>query len=130
EGSVGAGDRPAEAGQLPGDGNGDDRAALSALAIQAPPDAVQALLGVPSDRDDGRGLAVLAALESLAACWRLAVVPRGFDEQAPGVARPGLGDRALTAALAAAVLRRDQAEVAHQVAGALEALEVADRDAQ
>jgi hypothetical protein len=31
--SVGAGDRPAEAGQFAGDGDGDDRAAFAALCV-------------------------------------------------------------------------------------------------
>jgi hypothetical protein len=79
--SVGAGDGPAEAGQLAGDGDGDDRAALGALRVEATPDAVQPLLGLPRDLDDVGALAVLAALERLAARRRLAVVPGGLDQQ-------------------------------------------------
>jgi len=84
-GSVGAGERPAEPGELAGDRDGDDRAALAALTIQAPPDAVQALLGLPGDREDVRGLADLAALQRLAAGGWLAVVPGGLDQQPAGV---------------------------------------------
>ena len=84
-GSVGAGERPAEPGELAGDR--DDRAALAALTIQAAPDAVQALLGLPRDREDVRGLAVLAALQRLAAGGRLAVMPGGLDQQPAGVTR-------------------------------------------
>jgi hypothetical protein len=56
------------------------------LAVEAAPDAVQALLARPGDRDDVGGLAVLAALERLAAGERLAVVPGRLDQQPPRVA--------------------------------------------
>jgi hypothetical protein len=39
-GSVGAGECPAEAGELARDGDRDDRAALAAFGVEAPPDAV------------------------------------------------------------------------------------------
>jgi hypothetical protein len=42
--SVRAGQRQAEAGELAGDGDRDDRSALGAVTVQAPPDVVQALL--------------------------------------------------------------------------------------
>ena len=45
-----AGDRPAEAGEFAGDGDGDDRASLAALGVEALPDAVEALLSLPGDR--------------------------------------------------------------------------------
>jgi hypothetical protein len=60
---VGVDDRPAKAGELPGDGDRDDRAPLAALEVEAAPYVVQSLLGLPGDRDDERIVAVLASLE-------------------------------------------------------------------
>ena len=54
--SLGAGERPAEPGELAGDRDRNDRAALGTLAVRAPPDVVQALLGLPGDRQDAGGL--------------------------------------------------------------------------
>ena len=78
--SVGVRGGPAEAGELARDGDRDDRAALATLAVQSAPCAVQALLCLPADRDDVRGLPGLAALERLALRGGAAVVPRGFDQ--------------------------------------------------
>ncbi len=61
-GSVHAGERPAEPGELAGDDDRDDRAALRALISEAVPYLVQPALGLPGDRDHGGGLAFLAAL--------------------------------------------------------------------
>ena len=47
-GSVGVRGRPAEPGELARDSDRDDRAALAALAVQALPGAIQALLGSAS----------------------------------------------------------------------------------
>src|SRR5450631_509451 len=102
--SVGVGERPAETGELAGDGHGDDRAALPALSVQSLPDAVQSSLGLPGDPDDRGWLPVLAALECLALGGRAAIMPGALDQQPAGVARAGLGDRALAAFLAAGVL--------------------------
>jgi hypothetical protein len=71
-GSVGVRECPAEPGEFACDGDRDDRAALAAFAVEAAPDAVQALLRLPGDRDDRIGLAVLAALERGPAGRRLA----------------------------------------------------------
>lgn len=90
--SVGVGDRPVEAGELARGGDRDDRASLAALCLQAAPGAVQALLGLPGERDHVGGLAVLATLERLALGRRPAVVPGGLDEQASRVAVAHLGD--------------------------------------
>ena len=65
------------------------------------------------------GCPVLAAAERLALRRRAAVVPCGLDQQPAGVPGPGFGDRALSAFLAAGVLRRGQAEVTHQLPGFL-----------
>jgi hypothetical protein len=56
-GLVGAGECPAEPGELAGDGDRDDRAALAALIGEASPQLVQAALGLPGDRDHLGGLA-------------------------------------------------------------------------
>ena len=61
---------------------------------------------------------------------RGALVPGRFDEQPPCVPAAGLGDRALAAGLAGAVLARHEPEIAHQPVGVLEPGEVADRDGQ
>jgi hypothetical protein len=103
-GSVGVGERPAEAGEFAGDGNGNDRFAFAALGVQSLPDAVQSSLGLPGDLDDRGGLSVLAALQRLAFGGRAALVPGGLDQQPAGVPGAGLGDRALAALVAAGVL--------------------------
>ena len=94
---VGGRDRPAEAGELAGGGDRDDRAALAAL-LHPLPDVVQPPLRLPGQRDD-LGLAVgLAAREAARDPGRPAVVPGRLDEQPAGVLAAGLGDRALPAA--------------------------------
>ena len=75
-------------------------------------------------------MAVLAALERGAEPGRAAVVPGRFDEQPARMSAAGLGDRALAAGLAGAVLARHEPEVAHQQFGVLEAGEVADLERQ
>ena len=97
---VGVGGRPAEAGEFARDSDRDDRAALAALCVQALPGAMQALLSLPADREDVRGLAGLAALEWLALGRRPTVVPGRLDQQPARVARAGFRDRALAACLA------------------------------
>ena len=76
----GVDDRPAEPGEVAGDGGGDERFALAALGVEPPPDVVEALLGFPGDRDHGGGLVLLAVLERRADSRRAAVVPGGLDE--------------------------------------------------
>src|SRR5204863_8784910 len=120
----------AEAGQFARDGDRDDRGALAALGLEPAPGVVQALLGLPGEREHVRALAGLARLERAAAAGWAAVVPGRLDEQSAGVAAAGLGDLALAAAFAGAVFRRDEAEVAHHPRGAREALPVADLGAQ
>src|SRR5215831_20131852 len=59
--SVGVSDRPAEPGEFTGDSHRDDCLALATLVVQPTPGAVQALLGLPGERDRVRWLAFLAA---------------------------------------------------------------------
>lgn len=73
-------DRPAEFGEVAGDGDRDECFAFAALGVQAPPDVVQPLLCFPGGRDDGGGLVLLAVLKRRADFWRPAVVPGGFDQ--------------------------------------------------
>src|SRR4051812_8588745 len=129
-GSVGVRERPAEAGEFARDGDRDDRAALAALSVESLPDVVQASLRLPGDLDDVGGLSVLSATQRLALRRRAAVVPGGLDQQPSRVPAAGLGDRPEPALLAAGVLGRRQADVAHELPGLGEAREVADLGAQ
>ena len=83
------GDRPAEAGEVAGDG--DECLAFAALAVEALPDVVEALLGFPGDRDRFGGLVLLAALGAGALAGRAAVVPGRLDQEPACVAGAGLG---------------------------------------
>src|SRR3954469_20324690 len=123
-------DRPAEAGQLTRDGDRDERAPLAALLIEPAPGAVKALLGLPGDRDHVGGLARLALCELAARPLPKPVVPGRLDQQGGRGARARLGDRAQAPLVSGRVLRRHRAEVAHQLARATEALEVADLGAE
>ena len=105
-------DRPAEGGELAGDRDGHDRAALAAFAVELAPDVVQALLRLPGDRDHRLLLPVLAALQGAAEPGLAAVVPSRFDQQPASVPRPGLGDVPLAATVAGAVLGGNQPQVA------------------
>src|SRR5207245_10153778 len=55
---------------------------------------------------------------------RIPIRPRAFDQRAPGVAVPGLGDPALPPPLSGRVLRGGEAEVAHQLARGVEPREI------
>ena len=89
--------RPAEAGEVAGDR--DRRLAFSTSLFEASPDVVEALLGLPGDRERLGRLAFLAALKRAARAGRAAAVPDRLDEQAAGLAGAGLGDRALAGRL-------------------------------
>ena len=124
--SVDQGGLPAEAGQLAGERDDAHADGLAPLEHEVAPAAVKALLGAPGDIDHARVLAALAAPELVADPRRVAVVVGSLNEQAPGVAGAGLGDRALAAPAPGGVLARDDAEEAGQAGGALEAIEAAD----
>jgi hypothetical protein len=123
-------ERPAEAGELASDGDRNNRAALAALSVEPLPDVVQPSLGLPGDLDDVGRLSVLAAAERLSLRRCAAIVPRSLDQQPAGVPGPGLADGALPAFLAAGVLGWGQAEVAHQLPGLGEPLELGDLGAE
>lgn len=67
----------------------DDRPALRAR-LKPGPDPVKASLRGPRDRDRLGRLSGLAVGQGLADPGCFAVVPRRFDQQPPGVRRPGL----------------------------------------
>ena len=75
---------------MAGDGDGDDRLALAALGVEAAPEVVEALLGLPGDREHLGGLTFVAALEPGAFAGWAAVVPGCLDEQSTRVAGAGL----------------------------------------
>ena len=69
----------------------------------------------------------LASLAQLAAePSREAVVPGRLGEQSPGMCIARLGDRAAVNAIAAGMLGRHEAEIAHQLASTAEAVNVTD----
>ena len=98
-GSLDLGDRPAEAGELAGGGDGGDCAALRAC-LQPRPGAMQAPLSAPRDRDRLRRLVLLTIGECTPDFRSGPVVPGGFDQQPPRMPGSGLGDRAEPALLA------------------------------
>ena len=59
---VGVDDRPAEPGEVSGDGGGEERFALAALGVKPPPDVVQALVCA------FQAVAIMTAGWS---CWRV-----------------------------------------------------------
>src|SRR4051794_20181974 len=87
---------------------------------------VQALLAAPRAFEHGGVLAAVAARELIADGGPTAGGPGRLDEQPAGGGRAGLGDRALTAALAAGGLGRGQADEAHKLLGGPKTREVAD----
>src|SRR6266478_5419863 len=101
--------RPAVSGELACDGDDDDRARL-ASSFERVPTSVQppaAALGLGLHRER---LAVASAFERDAPSRRAALVPGGLDQQPADVTVAGLGDRALSAPLAAGVLTRGETE--------------------
>lgn len=83
---------PDEAGELAGDGDVDHVRWLLVRA-QASVDAVQAVLGTPRDLQDVVGQPFVTAGERDTDARLAEVVPGRLDEDPPGVARAGLGDR-------------------------------------
>jgi hypothetical protein len=73
-------------------------------------EAVEAMRGAPGDLEHVCRLALLAVGHRCPDSWLAQVVPGGLDKQPACVARAGLGDRALAAALAGLIERRYQSE--------------------
>src|SRR4051812_12583010 len=120
-------DGPHERGQLARD-RGAGHGRLLAPRRERPVARRQPALRLPRDLADlGRHALELGELR-LPHPWRVAVGPGALDQEVahPGVAH--LGDRAAPHRLPGGALARHQAEVAHQLARALEAADVADLD--
>jgi hypothetical protein len=88
------------AGELPGDGDRDDGAALAA-PLERVPACVETAGASVGAGTDGGWLALASALQRRARSQRSPLLPGRFDEQAAGMGVTGLGDRAEAAALAA-----------------------------
>jgi hypothetical protein len=93
-------------------------------------------LSLPTDSLDGLGQLFEPQLEMPADFGRIPVGPGAFDQGTAGVRVAGLGDRSLAAVVSRGVFRGRQTEVAHQLAGLVEAREVSqfrnnrDRDSE
>src|SRR2546428_5115266 len=120
----GAGDRPGEGGHLPGNGD-DDLVGVLATGAQLPIPFAQAHLCFPADGPHLGRQRLQSELEMAADLRRISIGPRPFDQRAPGVGVPGLGDASLPAPLSRRVLRGREAEVAHQLAWGVESRDVA-----
>jgi len=119
------GDGPDEAAELAR--HCDDRH-LARLAARGEAEvaAVEPLLGFPGVGDDLRGLALPAGYYRFALPRRVAVVPGSLDQGAASVGVAGLGDAASSLLAAARAFAGDEADEGHELAGVLEASEVAD----
>src|SRR5207248_4098033 len=108
---------PAVSGEFAGDSDHHDRAGLASRLERVParmqPPAAALGLGLHRER-----LAVASAFERDAPSRRAALVPGGLDQQPADVAVSGLGDRALSAPLAARVLTGGETEKRPQRLGA------------
>src|SRR5207245_8499369 len=82
-------------------------------------------LGLPTDILDRLGHLFQPQLQVAADLSGVAVGPGSLDEDAPGVGVPHLSDAPLTAALPTSVFTRDEAQVAHELAGVRKASQVA-----
>src|ERR671930_511062 len=118
------GDRPGEGGHLPSDRD-DDLVHVFAPRAQEPVPLAQSHLGLPGDGTDVGGNALQAKLQMATDLGRIPIGPRPFDQGAPGMAVPGLGDGALVPARPGRILRGREAEVAHQLARRIEPRDVA-----
>lgn len=96
------------------------------LCAQAAVDAVQAVLGAPGDLHDVVRQPFVAAGERGTDAGLAEIVPGGFDEDPPGVAGAGLGDRPVGVCLAGLLAGGHESEPGAQLDGAGEASEVAD----
>ena len=97
---------------------------------EVPVRPVEPLRGPPRLGADRRGLPLAAPGEGGAEPRRVAGMPAGFDEDAPRVGVPGLGNTPALFPVARGRLTRDKAEVGHELARGPEALEVPDLDEQ
>ena len=115
---------PNESGQLSGDGDHGLVVTLGDGELSVT--TGQAQLGRPGVSDDVRRQALRALLEVLGQSGSMSVAPGRLDQDSPKMGIADFGNRAAVLALAARVLRGDQARVAHESSGGRESTEVAD----
>ena len=119
---------PEEADELAGDGGGGHLPGLPGR--ESVKDFVEPVLTLPGVGDDRGVLALLPPFERSADGGPPSVTPGGLDEHVSATGVAGLGDGALPPAVAGGVLAGHQAEVGHELAGILEAAEVAELGGQ
>jgi len=115
---------PKEADHLTGDGGDGDLGGL--LDGEAVKEGVETVLALPGVADDSGVLTLLAPLEGCADGGAFAVLPGSLDEGVAHAAVAGLGDGAQALSRARGVLAGHEADVGHELAGALEAAQVAE----
>src|SRR5207249_1594089 len=119
------GDGPHEGGEFAGDGRHGDVGVLAARNQPAVAFA-EAYLSFPGDVLDGLGEFFQSLLDGFGDLGGEAVGPGSFDEGASGVTVSGFGDGAEAALVSRGVLAGREAEVGGELAGGVEAGEVAD----
>lgn len=88
------GQRPAPAGQFPGDGGVGHHGALLA-GVETTPAGVQTSIGLLTPGPGRRAGGIPTPPQIHPGPIRLAVMPSRFDQQAAGMSVSGLGDRSL-----------------------------------
>ncbi len=107
-------DRPDETDELTRD-RGDHMRHRFASSQEPPIARMQAMLGLPGNLDDMRGLATLSGAQRIGAFGWEAIRPGGFQQDASEMGVAGFGDRAAVDAAAARVLAGHGAAVAHEL---------------
>src|SRR6266446_6480608 len=118
-------DGPDEAGAFTGD-RGDGDGLELAAANQRPVALVQSALRLPGDLANRRRGGVNLVLLVRAHPRRMLIAPGAFHQHAARTPVTGLGDRTAPDGIASRILRRHQAEIAHQLVRRSEAREIAD----
>lgn len=86
----------------------------------------QSYLGLPGNFDHGGRQAVVSCANSRTNACRMAVIPSRLDQQSADATVSRARDRTTLRAVTAGEFGWDEAEVAHQLAGMLEASQIAD----
>ena len=115
---------PQEADHLTCDGRGSDLFGL--FGGESVADLVEPMLTLPGVSNHGRILVLLPAPEGGTCSGPAAIVPGGLDEHMTDPCVTGLGDGALSSSIARGVFAGHEAEVGHELTGALEATNVAE----
>src|SRR5690349_5798284 len=121
------GNRPGEAQQLTGNGR-DDLRFIFAVSCEFLVAGTQTPLRLPGNVFDFLIEALLSFQQKAAYPRFVLIRPGRFDQHTPQMRVAGFGDAAALDAVAAGVLTRDQAAVAHQLTGILEPAERARFD--